>query len=186
MPGAEQIRMEMSALNGLKIWTIGHSTRSLAEFLQLLDVNRIETVADVRSYPGSRRYPQFNAETLSGSLAEHGIGYIALKQLGGGAIQAGFTEHCLAKPLLSRICRLYGNAGVQGRHRRVGPDRKNKPNSPNVRRSRLVAMSPFNDIRLSEGLRRRGRTHNGRPERGPSIHICGAVIDGMLVYGEGE
>ena len=81
--GGSKSEWKCPQLNGLKIWTIGHSTRSLAEFLQLLDVNGIETLADVRSYPGSRRYPQFNAETLSGSLAESGIGYIAMKQLGG-------------------------------------------------------------------------------------------------------
>ncbi len=69
--------------NGLKIWTIGHSTRTLAEFMELLAVNGIETVADVRSYPGSRRYPQFNAETLSSSLAEKKIEYVLMKQLGG-------------------------------------------------------------------------------------------------------
>lgn len=69
--------------NGLMIWTVGHSTRTLAEFLELLTVNDIEAVADVRSYPGSRRYPQFNAEALSESLAQIGIDYKPFKQLGG-------------------------------------------------------------------------------------------------------
>lgn len=67
----------------LKIWTIGHSTRTLAEFLELLTVNDIEMVADARSYPGSRRYPHFNAEALSESLPENGIEYVPMKQLGG-------------------------------------------------------------------------------------------------------
>ncbi|MGH9821537.1 MAG: DUF488 family protein, partial [Pyrinomonadaceae bacterium] len=69
--------------NELKIWTIGHSTRTLAEFLELLNLNEIERVADVRSYPGSRRYPQFNVQALKGSLTESGIEYVPLKELGG-------------------------------------------------------------------------------------------------------
>ena len=67
----------------LKIWTIGHSTRDLADFLELLTNNGIEALADVRSYPGSRRYPQFNVGALRVSLAEAGIEYVPMKQLGG-------------------------------------------------------------------------------------------------------
>lgn len=67
----------------LKIWTIGHSTRTIEEFLELLIVNDIEVVADVRSYPGSRRYPHFNSKALSESLIETGIDYRPLKELGG-------------------------------------------------------------------------------------------------------
>lgn len=51
--------------------------------MKLLTVNGIETVADVRSYPGSRRYPHFNAEALTKSLPESGIEYVPMKQLGG-------------------------------------------------------------------------------------------------------
>jgi uncharacterized protein (DUF488 family) len=67
----------------LKIWTVGHSTRTLEEFLELLVVNDIEAVADVRSYPGSRRYPHFNSEVLRESLIETRIDYLWLKELGG-------------------------------------------------------------------------------------------------------
>ena len=49
----------------------------------MLETNRIEAVADVRSYPGSRRYPHFNAELLSVSLIENGIEYVPIKKLGG-------------------------------------------------------------------------------------------------------
>jgi uncharacterized protein (DUF488 family) len=65
------------------IWTIGHSTRTIDDFLELLGANKIEAVADVRSYPGSRRYPQFNVEALSESLMKSGIDYVPLKKLGG-------------------------------------------------------------------------------------------------------
>ena len=66
-----------------KIWTIGHSTRSIDDFQALLDANGIEAVADVRSYPGSRRYPHFNADALKESLVKNGIEYVPLKKLGG-------------------------------------------------------------------------------------------------------
>jgi uncharacterized protein (DUF488 family) len=66
-----------------RIWTIGHSTRDLRDFLELLAVNRIEALADVRSYPGSRKYPHFNAEALDAVLAGSNIEYVPFKQLGG-------------------------------------------------------------------------------------------------------
>src|SRR5437868_7865495 len=65
------------------IYNIGHSTRSFEEFLQLLNSFDIKCVADIRSYPGSRRYPQFNKEELSRSLAEAEIIYQHLPELGG-------------------------------------------------------------------------------------------------------
>lgn len=65
------------------VWTIGHSTRTLAEFLQLLSLHRIELLADVRRYPGSRRWPQFAGSTLEKSLSAAGINYLWLPALGG-------------------------------------------------------------------------------------------------------
>ena len=50
--------------DALTIWTIGHSTRTTAEFLGMLEANAIEAIADVRRYPGSRKNPQFNPDTL--------------------------------------------------------------------------------------------------------------------------
>jgi uncharacterized protein (DUF488 family) len=65
------------------IYTIGHSTRSLDEFVRLLQHNAIRTLADIRRYPGSRRYPHFSRESLESSLREHGITYIHFEDLGG-------------------------------------------------------------------------------------------------------
>jgi uncharacterized protein (DUF488 family) len=65
------------------IWTIGHSTRPLEDFLGLLASYAIENVADVRSFPGSRRYPQYGKLELSASLAAHGLRYHWLPALGG-------------------------------------------------------------------------------------------------------
>ena len=64
-----------------KIWTIGHSTRTLDEFIDMLKSFQIELVADIRSFPGSRRYPQFNNEALEVSLPENNIKYIHFRFL---------------------------------------------------------------------------------------------------------
>jgi uncharacterized protein (DUF488 family) len=65
------------------IWTIGHSTHSLGEFIAMLKSFQIEMVADIRSFPGSRKFPQFNKEALEVSLSKSGLRYIHLKNLGG-------------------------------------------------------------------------------------------------------
>jgi uncharacterized protein (DUF488 family) len=65
------------------IWTIGHSTRTLEEFVKLLHSFEIEMVADIRSFPGSRKFPHFNKEALEISLPANGIEYVHLKKLGG-------------------------------------------------------------------------------------------------------
>ena len=65
------------------IWTVGHSTRSIDEFIEGLASQSIEAVVDVRSFPGSRRYPQFNKRELSNSLESVGIEYLSLPELGG-------------------------------------------------------------------------------------------------------
>lgn len=68
---------------GLKIWTIGHSTRPIDEFIELLKQNGIKHLVDVRRFPGSRKYPHFNQPMLSASLAKAQIGYLHLPELGG-------------------------------------------------------------------------------------------------------
>jgi len=67
----------------LVAWTIGHSTRPIDEFLLVLASAEIRTLADVRRFPGSRRYPQFNQEPLIASLEAAGISYHHLPGLGG-------------------------------------------------------------------------------------------------------
>ncbi|HTF29556.1 MAG TPA: DUF488 domain-containing protein [Flavitalea sp.] len=66
-----------------EIWTIGHSTRSLEEFLGLLGMHRIQLLVDIRSFPGSRRYPHFNKENLADSLLENDVHYKHIAGLGG-------------------------------------------------------------------------------------------------------
>ncbi len=75
--------MIQRAATNLKVWTIGHSTRSAEEFSQLLVDHHIKTLVDVRSFPGSRRFPQFNKSSLQDHLRALGIEYVHSPQLGG-------------------------------------------------------------------------------------------------------
>jgi len=65
------------------LYTIGHSTRSLDELIAVLQAHSIQTLVDIRSFPMSRRLPHFNREALEKTLAEAGIRYLWLKELGG-------------------------------------------------------------------------------------------------------
>jgi uncharacterized protein (DUF488 family) len=73
----------MSVQSASTIFTIGHSTRTIEEFVALLKQSDITLLVDVRSFPRSRTTPQFNGDTLPVSLAADGIGYRHLRSLGG-------------------------------------------------------------------------------------------------------
>ncbi|MBV8939607.1 MAG: DUF488 domain-containing protein, partial [Alphaproteobacteria bacterium] len=81
------------------IFTIGHSTRPLEEFLHLLQVHGITLLADVRKIPRSRRYPHYNSEALAAALEDAGIAYRWLPELGGrrplseNSLNAGWKNH---------------------------------------------------------------------------------------------
>ncbi|MFA7334126.1 MAG: DUF488 domain-containing protein [Kiritimatiellia bacterium] len=63
--------------------TIGHSTRTIEEFIRLLQAHGVTCVADVRTAPRSRHNPQFNKDSLPGSLKEAGLEYVHMPGLGG-------------------------------------------------------------------------------------------------------
>jgi uncharacterized protein (DUF488 family) len=65
------------------IYTIGHSTRPLDEFIAMLQGHRIQRLVDVRTVPRSRHNPQFNIDTLPTALEAAGIAYTHMKGLGG-------------------------------------------------------------------------------------------------------
>jgi uncharacterized protein (DUF488 family) len=67
----------------MKLWTVGHSTRTAQDFGEILSAHNIETLVDVRTFPMSRRHPQFNKPALSASLADIGIEYHHEPRLGG-------------------------------------------------------------------------------------------------------
>jgi uncharacterized protein (DUF488 family) len=65
------------------LYTVGHSTYKQTDFLNLLRSFDIKTVADIRRFPGSKKYPWFNKEELEAALQHAGIGYVHLEGLGG-------------------------------------------------------------------------------------------------------
>ncbi len=76
----------MKETTGVKktvVFTIGHSTRPTAEFIQILKAFNIEKVVDVRTIPKSGHNPQFNGDELNESLKAEHIGYLHMKELGG-------------------------------------------------------------------------------------------------------
>lgn len=70
-------------VSGMTVFTVGHSTRTVAELAKLLTAHGIELVVDIRSFRRSRTNPQFNERRLARSLAARGLGYRALEALGG-------------------------------------------------------------------------------------------------------
>lgn len=65
------------------VFTIGHSTRTIAEFVELLRQGQVELVVDIRSIPRSRTNPQFNLDALPEALSAWQIAYARIKELGG-------------------------------------------------------------------------------------------------------
>jgi uncharacterized protein (DUF488 family) len=65
------------------IFTVGHSTRPLNEFITLLKLYHLECLVDIRTVPRSRYNPQFNGESLRDALQTHAIEYVPLRALGG-------------------------------------------------------------------------------------------------------
>jgi uncharacterized protein (DUF488 family) len=67
----------------MKIWTVGHSTHSFDEFMELLAPHGITLLADIRTVPKSRRHPHFHTDALARSLPGRGVAYQHLPRLGG-------------------------------------------------------------------------------------------------------
>lgn len=105
------------------LFTIGHSTRSIDEFVELLRQSRVERIVDVRSMPRSRTNPQFNGPSLAESLAQRQIGYEHIAELGGlrgkqdlGALSLNdywrvrsfrnYADYALTEPFVAGLARL--------------------------------------------------------------------------------
>jgi uncharacterized protein (DUF488 family) len=104
----------------MAVFTIGHSTRPLGEFIELLKANSVTCLVDVRTIPRSRHNPQFNGDTLPQALETHGIDYRHLKALGGlrhtsadspnmawrNASFRGFADYMLTDAFAQELARL--------------------------------------------------------------------------------
>jgi len=110
-----------------EVWTIGHSTRTIDEFIQMLASYGIRALADVRRFPASRRHPQFNQRELGLSLAANGIEYAHFPELGGrrrprpdspptvwrNEAFRGYADYMRTEPFLAGIERLRQTARAQ-------------------------------------------------------------------------
>jgi len=71
------------AKTGNTVYTVGHSTRTIEDFIKLIQIYKIKVVVDVRTIAGSRHNPQYNEESLSNSLSKNNLSYLRMKGLGG-------------------------------------------------------------------------------------------------------
>jgi uncharacterized protein (DUF488 family) len=97
------------------VHTIGHGTRPLAELVAVLTSARVQTLVDVRRYPGSRRNPQFNRGALEPALAEAGISYRHALELGGRLHDEPGAEEfaCIRVPAFRAYAARMGTSGWQ-------------------------------------------------------------------------
>jgi len=107
------------------IYSVGHGTRPIEELLDVLHAAGVETLADVRSAPGSRRHPQFGQAALAASLNAAGIEYMHLRGLGGRRDAApdspnvalkvdafrGYADHMSTEEFAADYARLVATAG---------------------------------------------------------------------------
>jgi len=112
-----------------QIWTIGHSTRAIDDFVTALRAHEIKLIADVRLLPGSKHYPQFNQDALADSLGKVGVRYQHFPELGGrrkprpdsdnlawrSAAFRGYADHMETKEFRHGIERLLASAETTGR-----------------------------------------------------------------------
>jgi len=110
-----------------KIYTIGHSTRSAAEFVALLEAHGVRKLVDVRTIPASRHNPQFNSDALTATLAAAGVAYAHMPSLGGlrrakpdsintgwrNASFRGYADYMQTPEFAAAIDGLIGIAGAQ-------------------------------------------------------------------------
>ena len=122
------------------------------EFISLLKENEIKLLADVRAWPGSKRYPQFNKEALAESLSAHGIRYEHFPELGGKRKSKPDSRNTAWRNVSFRGYADY----METEQFHKGVDRLarsccgNRCDRDHVRGSRLVALSSFIDFRLPE------------------------------------
>lgn len=122
------VMSENSEERRIRLFTIGHSKHSLDEFLSILNVYEIKSLVDVRSYPTSSRYPQYDWEALEISLVNRGITYHWFQDLGGWrqglcdqspnqglpeGVERNYADYMLSDPFHSSAGRLLGIARIR-------------------------------------------------------------------------
>ena len=102
-------------MHGKDVYTVGHGVRPLLELVETLRAAGVETLVDVRRFPGSRRNPQFNQEPLRTALREAGIAYRHAVELGGRRIDEPGEERfsCIRVPAFRSYAARMGTAEFQ-------------------------------------------------------------------------
>ncbi|MBU2498497.1 MAG: DUF488 domain-containing protein [Proteobacteria bacterium] len=95
-----------------RIFTLGTSTRSVEEFFSILRAYGIDDIVDVRRFPKSGRYPQFNRENLENAAQERGFSYHWLGESLGGYRKGGYEAYKQTQAFEEGIERLEGLAGA--------------------------------------------------------------------------
>ena len=107
-----------------RIFTVGHSTRTLDELVELLRAFEVAVLADIRTIPRSRHNPQFNVDAMGPALSPHGLGYAHLPELGGlrrtradspnsgwrNASFRGYADHMMTPEFEAGLVKLHGLA----------------------------------------------------------------------------
>jgi len=90
----------------MQIFTVGHSNRSMREFIEILKIHEIKRVIDVRRFPTSRKFPHFNRESLERDLKEHKIEYFYLGGSLGGFRRGGYKSYTKTKEFKEGVKKL--------------------------------------------------------------------------------
>lgn len=115
----------MKKSSPLTVLTIGHSTHPIDEFVKMLKAHGVETVVDIRTVPRSRHNPQFDQAALPGLLADAGLEYVYIQELGGlrraakgspnggwrNASFRGYADHMQSEEFLTGLEKLIDLAG---------------------------------------------------------------------------
>ena len=186
----------------MRIWTIGHSTRTIDEFISLLKENEIKLLADMRAWPGSKRYPHFNKDALAESLNAHGIRYEHFPELGGkrkskpdsrnsawrNASFRGYADYMETEQFQKGIERLLHVAG-QGAAAWAAAEENAAAGKPSflgacvVRGSSLVALPSLADRGLPQSARTGSATRSRcKQSRAASVHPAARIVNGQLSY----
>lgn len=171
----------------MTIWTVGHSNRSIEDFLALLRAHGIRQLVDVRRYPGSRAFPHFNREALAASLRNAGIEYAHFPELGGRRQPRPDSPNTVWKDPAFRAYADYMETGefAAGLERLI----EFAERSPTAIMCSEAVWWRCHRSMISDALKARGiRVEHIMSEDRTDEHpytTAASIVDGKLVYGAG-
>ena len=147
------------------VHTVGHSTRTIPEFVELLNKGPVELVVDIRSVPRSRTNPQFNLDTLPEALAAWQIGYMQIPELGGLRRKSKIVPPEVNSFWINQSFHNYADYALSGEFHlglaRLLKVSQNSAVCDHVFRSGLVELPPTDRRRLPPSCRQEGLSFDG-------------------------